>query len=160
MLVVCIFWYVYTLSFLNICFVFYFFFSSRRRHTRCALVTGVQTCALPIYQCFIVELRDRIPVDDIALPRREAFCLAFEPGALDAREPCRPLDLPPDLGLDLAKGGGDVALAVAAKARDAFEPEGEPPFAARLDVDDPPDPAHVINTRHPARPPPPHPARP
>src|SRR3546814_3006370 len=28
--------------------VFLFFFSSRRRHTRCALVTGVQTCALPI----------------------------------------------------------------------------------------------------------------
>src|SRR3546814_2969608 len=28
--------------------VFVFFFSSRRRHTRCALVTGVQTCALPI----------------------------------------------------------------------------------------------------------------
>src|SRR3546814_981850 len=31
--------------FLCICF----FFSSRRRHTRCALVTGVQTCALPIW---------------------------------------------------------------------------------------------------------------
>src|SRR3546814_5318343 len=33
-----------------ICYVFcrFFFFSSRRRHTRCALVTGVQTCALPI----------------------------------------------------------------------------------------------------------------
>src|SRR3546814_6065776 len=32
------------------CLVFhlFFFFSSRRRHTRCALVTGVQTCALPI----------------------------------------------------------------------------------------------------------------
>src|SRR3546814_7902373 len=34
------------------CYLFYlvdvFFFSSRRRHTRCALVTGVQTCALPI----------------------------------------------------------------------------------------------------------------
>src|SRR3546814_9675171 len=27
-----------------------FFFSSRRRHTRCALVTGVQTCALPIFR--------------------------------------------------------------------------------------------------------------
>src|SRR3546814_501249 len=27
----------------------YFFFASRRRHTSCALVTGVQTCALPIY---------------------------------------------------------------------------------------------------------------
>src|SRR3546814_1348271 len=30
-------------------FTLLFFFSSRRRHTRCALVTGVQTCALPIY---------------------------------------------------------------------------------------------------------------
>src|SRR3546814_1781762 len=30
----------------------YFFFSSRRRHTRCALVTGVQTCALPISSRF------------------------------------------------------------------------------------------------------------
>src|SRR3546814_3929366 len=30
-------------------FVMIFFFSSRRRHTWCALVTGVQTCALPIY---------------------------------------------------------------------------------------------------------------
>src|SRR3546814_10904727 len=29
-----------------------FFFSSRRRHTRCALVTGVQTCALPISMGF------------------------------------------------------------------------------------------------------------
>src|SRR3546814_2559032 len=31
-------------------FFFLFFFSSRRRHTRCALVTGVQTCALPILE--------------------------------------------------------------------------------------------------------------
>src|SRR3546814_12428610 len=31
-------------------FIVFFFFSSRRRHTRCALVTGVQTCALPIYE--------------------------------------------------------------------------------------------------------------
>src|SRR3546814_2552143 len=30
------------------CFLCFFFFSSRRRHTSCALVTGVQTCALPI----------------------------------------------------------------------------------------------------------------
>src|SRR3546814_5760587 len=38
--------------FFTTCVLFYFFvfffFSSRRRHTRCALVTGVQTCALPI----------------------------------------------------------------------------------------------------------------
>src|SRR3546814_319431 len=32
------------------CLFFLFFFSSRRRHTSCALVTGVQTCALPISQ--------------------------------------------------------------------------------------------------------------
>src|SRR3546814_20026451 len=38
-------------SYLQLLFagVIVFFFSSRRRHTRCALVTGVQTCALPIY---------------------------------------------------------------------------------------------------------------
>src|SRR3546814_6623501 len=30
--------------------ILFFFFSSRRRHTRFALVTGVQTCALPIYR--------------------------------------------------------------------------------------------------------------
>src|SRR3546814_6525394 len=34
-------------------FFFFFFFSSRRRHTRCALVTGVQTCALPISWWFL-----------------------------------------------------------------------------------------------------------
>src|SRR3546814_7206767 len=32
-----------------ICVSLVFFFSSKRRHTRCALVTGVQTCALPIW---------------------------------------------------------------------------------------------------------------
>src|SRR3546814_547410 len=33
-----------------------FFFSRRRRHTRCALVTGVQTCALPIFLQRVVLL--------------------------------------------------------------------------------------------------------
>src|SRR3546814_4018512 len=35
--------------------MFNFFFSSRRRHTRCALVTGVQTCALPISTGRVVD---------------------------------------------------------------------------------------------------------
>src|SRR3546814_10844522 len=35
----------------------YFFFSSKRRHTSCALVTGVQTCALPIYIVIAFERR-------------------------------------------------------------------------------------------------------
>src|SRR3546814_7609750 len=39
---------LYLLLFVYVHFVVVFFFSSRRRHTRCALVTGVQKCALPI----------------------------------------------------------------------------------------------------------------
>src|SRR3546814_19752373 len=35
---------------------FFFFFSSRRRHTSCALVTGVQTCALPIFATLLSAL--------------------------------------------------------------------------------------------------------
>src|SRR3546814_8249392 len=43
-----------------------FFVSSRRRHTRCALVTGVQTCALPIAPA------------EAALQRATAICGAVE----------------------------------------------------------------------------------
>src|SRR3546814_9263739 len=56
-----------------ICFVF---FSSRRRHTRCALVTGVQTCALPISPAdpdgarYDYTLRSRI--DDLGALLRHA----------------------------------------------------------------------------------------
>src|SRR3546814_5176706 len=39
--------YLYVCFFIVLCFIFFFFFSSRRGHTRCELVTGVQTCALP-----------------------------------------------------------------------------------------------------------------
>src|SRR3546814_9506075 len=35
--------------------MFLFVFSSSRRHTRCALVTGVQTCALPIFARAILD---------------------------------------------------------------------------------------------------------
>src|SRR3546814_7172404 len=40
------------------CVAVFFFFSSRRRHTSCALVTGVQTCALPILPGLILHSRD------------------------------------------------------------------------------------------------------
>src|SRR3546814_2526652 len=62
----CAWYYVY--EFLCVDSGFYFF-SSRRRHTRCALVTGVQTCALPIFGCRIVHeihLEDRDPLDRLA----------------------------------------------------------------------------------------------
>src|SRR3546814_8979630 len=39
-----------------------FFFSSRRRHTRCALVTGVQTCALPIFTLTRLAAASRVSV--------------------------------------------------------------------------------------------------
>src|SRR3546814_10140817 len=73
----------------------YFFFSSRRRHTSCALVTGVQTCALPILGQpeGIATARRRLaeilliakPGDPIAADLRERVVLAehygqFRPG--------------------------------------------------------------------------------
>src|SRR3546814_15565855 len=49
-----------------------FFFSSRRRHTRCALVTGVQTCALPILPVEAADLfrvvRSETPVSQQTEP--------------------------------------------------------------------------------------------
>src|SRR3546814_9819984 len=65
-------------------FVF-FFFSSRRRHTRCALVTGVQTCALPIL--FLVKRTgegafSRRFTQHRILPGREAL-FPFSIGEID-----------------------------------------------------------------------------
>src|SRR3546814_1231308 len=45
-----------------------FFFSSRRRHTRCALVTGVQTCALPILEDIINVLIEELVRQKFELP--------------------------------------------------------------------------------------------
>src|SRR3546814_4245416 len=53
-----------------VCVVCFVFFSSRRRHTRCALVTGVQTCALPISRVE-AELDQRITQRLILQPRAE-----------------------------------------------------------------------------------------
>src|SRR3546814_8448311 len=49
--------------YLLLCSLFFFFFSSRRRHTRCALVTGVQTCALPISRALLLRRRPARDVD-------------------------------------------------------------------------------------------------
>ena len=45
------------MTFFRSLFLFFilFFFSSRRRHTRYISVTGVQTCALPIYRIFVMK---------------------------------------------------------------------------------------------------------
>src|SRR3546814_4385751 len=66
---------------------FCFFFSSRRRHTRCALVTGVQTCALPIYSdaCF-TELTKSPPA--LARPTtcalEDCACRRYEEKSVEA----------------------------------------------------------------------------
>src|SRR3546814_6030390 len=57
----------------------FFFFSCRRRHTRCALVTGVQTCALPI-------LRPYELFADLLGPRRGRERLLARLGA-EANDP-------------------------------------------------------------------------
>src|SRR3546814_20469943 len=77
----------------------FFFFSSRRRHTSCALVTGVQTCALPIFDTRLqLALTDGVasPRHRVAnnLPGTPRYCpmvrrtdaiLAYEAQAFDER---------------------------------------------------------------------------
>src|SRR3546814_5814424 len=48
------------ISYVCISLFFVFFFSSRRRHTICALVTGVQTCALPISKVPATDMKSFI----------------------------------------------------------------------------------------------------
>src|SRR3546814_947009 len=56
--------------YLSVLFCVCFFFSSRRRHTRCALVTGVQTCALPIFvHCMFAKMVEIF--EHLALNRRQ-----------------------------------------------------------------------------------------
>src|SRR3546814_2091624 len=59
----------------------FFFFSSRRRHTSCALVTGVQTCALPICEGADLHLPVK-PGTDVALMNGLLAWVAAE-GATD-----------------------------------------------------------------------------
>src|SRR3546814_3743231 len=68
--------------------LFFFFFSSRRRHTRCALVTGVQTCALPI--CALFRWRGAGWRVSIGSGRRPEPSANLEPASPSEVEgPCR-----------------------------------------------------------------------
>src|SRR3546814_7371487 len=94
-----------------------FLFSSRRRHTRCALVTGVQTCALPICEWLALSFADRVIAVSPALaaqlrqsfPQR-AHSIAYIPnGTSDL-----PGDADPALIFErLGIADGDFLLAVA-----------------------------------------------
>src|SRR3546814_18201729 len=77
-------------------FVVGFFLSSRRRHTRCALVTGVQTCALPIIS-LRVEIADIAERDEAASFGVPAFGVVADIGEVGKmRAPT--IDLPRDAG--------------------------------------------------------------
>src|SRR3546814_11838428 len=59
-----------------------FFFSSRRRHTRCALVTGVQTCALPIS---LVDRGGKVSATDLKI-EGEPLPVTDRPAAAPAKD--------------------------------------------------------------------------
>src|SRR3546814_1886581 len=63
---------------LRYCVRHFFFFSSRRRHTRCALVTGVQTCALPILsEVRICDVAEAVGlVELVVVIRKPLFALS------------------------------------------------------------------------------------
>src|SRR3546814_16642782 len=96
-----------------------FFLSSRRRHTRCALVTGVQTCALPIY-------------------RQLEAAPAARPGGDDGRpsRPARPPPAPYSSRAGSAAGRGADLAAPPCRGRprprrDRPPPRHPPPGTAR-----------------------------
>src|SRR3546814_1619290 len=62
--------------------MYFFFFSSRRRHTRCALVTGVQTCALPISCIDLLAQRPAAKVN-VMVSLNDALIPALRQGGLD-----------------------------------------------------------------------------
>src|SRR3546814_6159799 len=70
--------------------LYVFFFSSRRRHTRCALVTGVQTCALPISPQFSNRIICRMDKDTATFGNPFHADAHAEPSGREQRQPVSP----------------------------------------------------------------------
>src|SRR3546814_10299544 len=89
--------------------VFIFCFSSRRRHTRCALVTGVQTCALPICALSMLNIARAAGAPGLQIDTLRARINAGQRSETMLRELLDAADQAQALGnLD---GGSDSALA-------------------------------------------------
>src|SRR3546814_11934101 len=119
-----------------------FFFSSRRRHTRCALVTGVQTCALPIFSGRWPDAEREAPED--AAGGHDSACAGHDHVTQTHAEDCHAG--PPETRSPAARPGGGGA------ARHGSGPR-QPPAPS------PPRPQQLLPPRTP-RPPRPRPARP
>src|SRR3546814_750399 len=155
-------------------FVF-FFFSSRERHTRCALVTGVQTCALPIFQVqsipAVYAMRDGKVVDgfvgalpehqvqawvDQLAPSQEESELSKLIAAGDEASLRRALELAPGneaaitaLATLLIHGGPNEGQAAALDLLDrTHATAANPPLAAPARTHTPPQPAAAITAPH------------
>src|SRR3546814_10440646 len=101
----------------RLCLFFFFFFSSRRRHTSFALVTGVQTCALPI--SFTVEVIGICAAESdrersVNVANREAEGASLYPVDHDPQLRCIFLALRSNTGKDraLARGGKQLIARV------------------------------------------------
>src|SRR3546814_18284767 len=131
----------------------YFFFSSRRRHTRCALVTGVQTCALPI--CIVDAVEKGFELSEasntpVMLEMRVRSC--HMTGTFVAKDNIRPALTVSDAAAHPVRPLHPLVL----------PPPHLPPQLTTADPHLPPrpPPAPTPNTPHPLPPPPPPPPHP
>src|SRR3546814_369516 len=93
-----------------LCLCFFFFFSSRRRHTSCALVTGVQTFALPIYRLPFEIIFECLPTAVAAIAR--LLQPADRQRGIEHRmgvDPHRPRLDPPRQAMRVGEGSGPDA---------------------------------------------------
>src|SRR3546814_7148962 len=90
-----------------------FFFSGRRRHTRCALVTGVQTCALPIFANYRPQFYFRTTdvTGEVVLPEGTEMVMPGDNVKLGVKL-IAPIAMDPGLRFAIREGGRTVGAGV------------------------------------------------
>src|SRR3546814_7394122 len=87
--------------------LFFFFFSSRRRHTRCALVTGVQTCALPIYIAISEDRPSMAKISDGLIADSPAMAAAVSSAATTPTDRAIDVEAPGKAGVPSCNENGN-----------------------------------------------------